>query len=102
MTVCMQHPFWNGVSGNPQQTMSLVCKMTFKQIVEMLFQCFQKALEQHWNNLFEGNLAELGYVFAYFFRDFFVICISILRSIVLVISRSVFFLTRRQSYEGVL
>ena len=71
MTVCMQHPFWNGVSGNPQQTMSLVCKMTFKQIVEILFQCFQKALEQHWNNLFEGNLAELGYVFAYFFHNFF-------------------------------
>ena len=51
--------------------MSLVRKITFKQIVEMLFQCFEKTLEEHWNNLFESNFAKLGYVFAYFFRDFF-------------------------------
>ena len=28
-----------------------------------------KALEQHWNNLFECNFADLGYVFAYFLRN---------------------------------
>ena len=46
-------------SGTPQQTMSLVLKVTFKQIVKVLFQCFLKALEQHWDNLFECNFADL-------------------------------------------
>ena len=40
MTACMQHPYGNGESGNSQQTISLVCKITSKQIVEVLFQCF--------------------------------------------------------------
>ena len=30
---------------------------------------FQKALEQHWNDFFEYNFADLEYVFAYFHGD---------------------------------
>ena len=45
--------------------MSLVHKITLKQIVEVLFQCFLKALEQHWENLFERNFANLEHVFAH-------------------------------------
>ena len=40
MTACIQRPYQNGASENLQQTMSLVRKITFKQIVEVLFQCF--------------------------------------------------------------
>ena len=32
MTACMQHLYCNEISGNPQQTISLVYKITFKQI----------------------------------------------------------------------
>ena len=35
----------NGKSENSQRTICLVRKITFKQIVEVLFQCFEKALE---------------------------------------------------------
>ena len=52
MTACIQHPYQNGESENLQRTMSLVRKITFKQIVEVLFQCFENAFEQHWDNLF--------------------------------------------------
>ena len=40
MTACLQRPYQNGESENLQRTMSLVSKITFKQIVEVLFQCF--------------------------------------------------------------
>ena len=50
---------------NLQRDMSLIRKITLKQIFEVLFQCFQKALEQHWDNLFERNFADLGQVFAH-------------------------------------
>ena len=40
-------------------------KITFKQIFEVLFQCFWKALEKHWDNLFERNFADLRQVFAH-------------------------------------
>ena len=40
MTACIQRPYQNGESENLQQTMSLVRKITFKQIVKVLFQCF--------------------------------------------------------------
>ena len=40
MTACMQCPYRNGVLGYPQRTMPLVRKITFKQIVEVLFQSF--------------------------------------------------------------
>ena len=40
MTACIWHPYQNGESENFQRTMSLVRKITFKQIVEVLFQCF--------------------------------------------------------------
>ena len=53
----MQRIYRNGESGNPQQTMY---NIIFKQIVEVLFECFEKALEQHWNNLFEHHFADLG------------------------------------------
>ena len=43
----------------------IVFTITFKQIAEKLFQCFLKTLEQHWDNLFETNLADLGHVFAH-------------------------------------
>ena len=36
--------------------MSQVCKIMFKQIVPMWFQCFLKALEWNFDNLFESNL----------------------------------------------
>ena len=45
--------------------MSLAHNIIFKQIVEVLFECFEKALEQHWNNLFERHFADLEYVFAH-------------------------------------
>ena len=44
-------------------------KMTFKKIVEMLFQRSQKAPGQHWNNLFDSDFVNLGYVSTYFLRD---------------------------------
>ena len=65
----MQRPYRNGVLGKPQRTMSLVRKITFKEIAEVSLQCFYKTLEQLWNNLFERNFADLGYVFVYFLRD---------------------------------
>ena len=34
------NPYHNRESGNPQQTIPVVHKIIFKQIVEMLFQCF--------------------------------------------------------------
>ena len=37
----------------------LVCKITFKQIVRMLFQCFLKAQEKHCDNLFEHTFMDL-------------------------------------------
>ena len=40
MTACIQRPYQNGESENLQRTMSLVRKITVKQIVEVLFQCF--------------------------------------------------------------
>ena len=57
MTAGMQRPYRKGVLGHPQRTMPLVRKITFKQIVEVLFQCFFKELKQHFKNLFERNLA---------------------------------------------
>ena len=41
--------------------MSQVHKITFKKIVSVLFQCFLKALEQHFDNLLENNLVGKGY-----------------------------------------
>ena len=46
------------------RTISLVCKITFKQIVEVLLQYFYKPLEQHRDNLFDRSFADLGHVFA--------------------------------------
>ena len=40
MTACMQHLYWNRELRNPQQTIPLVHKITFKQIVEVLSQYF--------------------------------------------------------------
>ena len=63
LTAYMQRMYRNRESGNPQRTMSLAHNI-FKQIVEVLFECFEKALEQHWNNLLERHFADLRYVFA--------------------------------------
>ena len=53
---CLYLEFYcNGESDNPQQKISLVRKITFKQIVEVLFQCI-KTLEQRWSKQFERNL----------------------------------------------
>ena len=46
-------------------TVPIVFTITFKQIAEKLFQCFLETLEQHWDNLFENNLADLRHVFAH-------------------------------------
>ena len=46
MTACMQHPYWNRELRNPQQTMPLVHKITFKQIVK----CYPNTFKKHWNN----------------------------------------------------
>ena len=56
-------------------------------------------MEQHWNNLFEWNFADLGYVFANFLCDWKHIIFS---STVFVISVLVLFLIRKQSSEGAL
>ena len=61
----MQRMYRNGEPGNPQQTMSLVHNIIFKQILKVLLECFEKALEQHWNNLFERYFVVLEYVFAH-------------------------------------
>ena len=55
----MQRMYRNGESGKSQQAMSLLHNIIFKQIVKVLFECFEKALEQHWNNLFERHFADL-------------------------------------------
>ena len=61
----MQCPIGKESQETPQQTMPLVCKNTFKQIVEVFFQCFYKALEQHWSHLCGCNFANLEFVFAH-------------------------------------
>ena len=40
----MLRPYCNEESGNPQLTISLVRKITLKQIFEGLFQCFLKRI----------------------------------------------------------
>ena len=40
---------------------SQACKITFKQIVPVLFQSFVKALALHFNSLFESNFADYGH-----------------------------------------
>ena len=40
------------------KNMSQVCKIMFKQIVPVLFQCFLKSLKQHFENLIESNFVE--------------------------------------------
>ena len=37
MTACMQRPYRNGESGNPQWTIFLVPKITLTQVGEVLF-----------------------------------------------------------------
>ena len=49
MTAFMQHLHCNRESGNPQPPISLVCKITFKQIAEVL-KCYSNAFKRHWNN----------------------------------------------------
>ena len=56
----MQCLYWEKESGNSQQTIPLVHKITFKQIVEVLFQCFLNTLEQHGDNLSECNFEDLN------------------------------------------
>ena len=38
-----------------------IAKARFKQIVSVLFQCFWKALEWHFNNFFASNFADVGF-----------------------------------------
>ena len=64
MTAWM-HLYCNSESGNPQHTIFLVTKITFKQIVKVLSQRFWKGLKQHWGDLFESDFADLGHVFVH-------------------------------------
>ena len=94
MTTCMQHPYWKRDSGNPQRTMPLVRKITFKK----LSKCYSNNFKKHWND--DGQLClkvilHIGLTEHYIFfvtrnRAFF-------SSNVFVISILVFFLIRRQS-----
>ena len=54
----------NKDSENLQQTIHLVCKITLKQTVKVLF--------QPWDNLFEHNFADLGHVFAHWVNSFII------------------------------
>ena len=103
MTASMQHQGCNRESGNPKQTISLVCKITFKEILKVLFQCILNKLEKHWDNFFECNFGQMllqnGLTELYIF--FMTRSTTFFSSTVFIIFRLLFFLIRRQSTESV-